>query len=68
MSTAPTSSGDPDTTPATRCDTATHTYRWTYVPTRTGRVKFAAWDPTTLADNSGALTDPRHRARPRATR
>ena len=47
---------DPDTDNGTGCDTATHTYRWTYTPTRTGRVKFASWDPTTLADNSGALT------------
>jgi hypothetical protein len=47
---------DPDTDSGDGCDTATHTYRWTYTPTRTGRVKFASWDPTTLADNSGALT------------
>ena len=47
--------GDPDDDAGDCCDTATHTYRWTYVPTRTGRVAFAVWDPTTLADNSGAL-------------
>ena len=47
--------GDPDDDTGDSCDTRTHTYRWTYVPTRTGRVAFAAWDPTTLADNSGAL-------------
>ena len=38
------------------CDTRTHTYRDTYTPTRTGRVTFALWDPTTLSDNAGALT------------
>jgi hypothetical protein len=47
---------DPDTDTGDGCDTANHTYRWTYTPTRTGRVTFASWDPTTLADNSGALT------------
>ena len=47
--------GDPDVDTGDSCDTRTHTYRWTYVPTRTGRVAFAVWDPTTLADNSGAL-------------
>jgi hypothetical protein len=47
---------DPDTDTGGGCDTATHTYRWTYTPPRTGRVKFASWDPTTLTDNSGALT------------
>ena len=47
--------GEPDVDAGDSCDTRTHTYRWTYVPTRTGRVSFAVWDPTTLADNSGAL-------------
>ncbi|HEX4700386.1 MAG TPA: hypothetical protein VH857_13645 [Actinomycetes bacterium] len=46
----------PDTDTGDGCDTRTHTYRWTYQPTRTGRVTFALWDPTTLTDNSGALT------------
>ena len=49
-------SADPDTDTGEGCDTANHTYRWTYTPQRTGRVKFASWDPTTLTDNSGALT------------
>jgi hypothetical protein len=48
--------GDPDTDTGGLCDTANHTYRWTYTPTRTGRVVFASWDPTPLDDNSGALT------------
>ena len=48
--------GEPDLDAGDSCDTRTHTYRWTYVPTRTGRVSLATWDPTTLADNSGALT------------
>ncbi len=47
--------GEPDVDAGDSCDTRTHTYRWTYVPTRTGRVSLAMWDPTTLADNSGAL-------------
>jgi hypothetical protein len=47
--------GDPDTDTSSSCDTVNHTYRWTYTPTRTGRVALASWDPTTLADNSGAL-------------
>jgi hypothetical protein len=46
----------PDTDTGDGCDTRTHTYRWTYQPSRTGRVTFAVWDPTTLTDNSGALT------------
>ena len=46
----------PDTDTGGSCDTVNHTYRWTYTPTRTGRVELASWDPTTLADNSGALT------------
>jgi hypothetical protein len=46
----------PDVDTGGTCDTRTHTYRWTYQPQRTGRVTFAVWDPTTLADNSGALT------------
>ena len=37
--------GDPDVDAGGACDTRTHTYRWTYVPTRTGRVPFAVWDP-----------------------
>jgi hypothetical protein len=48
--------GDPDTDTGGSCDTVNHTYRWTYTPTRTGRVELASWDPTTLADNSGALS------------
>ena len=46
----------PDVDTGGTCDTRTHTYRWTYQPQRTGRVTFALWDPTTLTDNSGALT------------
>src|SRR4051794_5164515 len=46
----------PDVDSGDDCDTRTHTYRWTYQPTRSGRVTFAVWDPTTLADNSGALS------------
>jgi hypothetical protein len=46
----------PDVDTGGTCDTRTHTYRWTFQPQRTGRVNFALWDPTTLADNSGALT------------
>lgn len=38
-----------------RCDPKTHTYRWTYVPERTGRANFKIWD-TRFADNSGGLT------------
>ena len=38
-----------------RCDPARHTYRWTYVPARTGRANFRIWD-TSFSDNSGALT------------
>jgi len=47
---------DPDTDTGGQCDTRTHTYRWTYQPWRSGRVTFSSWDPTTLADNAGALT------------
>ena len=47
---------DPDDNTGGGCDTRTHTYRWTYVPTRTGRVALALWDPTVLSDNTGALT------------
>jgi hypothetical protein len=47
---------DPDTDTGGQCDTATHTYRYVYKPWRGGRVTFATWDPTTLADNAGALT------------
>ncbi|HEU4911909.1 MAG TPA: hypothetical protein VFV76_08440 [Actinomycetes bacterium] len=38
------------------CDLRTHTYRDTLTPSRTGRVTLELWDPTTPADNSGALT------------
>ncbi len=38
-----------------RCDPKTHTYRWTYVPQRTGRANFRIWDRS-FADNSGGLT------------
>ena len=38
-----------------RCDPARHTYRWTYVPARTGRAVFRIWD-TSFADNAGGLT------------
>ena len=68
-STAPTCSGDPDIDTGERLRHAAPTP--TAGPTRrsrTGRVTFALWDPTTLADNSGALTDPGHRARRRGTR
>ena len=37
------------------CDTANHTYRWTYVPERTGRANFRVWD-SSFADNAGGLT------------
>ncbi|MGZ4597431.1 MAG: hypothetical protein ACXV3V_10940, partial [Actinomycetes bacterium] len=47
---------DPDTDTGGRCDTATHTYRYVYTPTRSGRVPFESWDPTPLSDNSGSLT------------
>ena len=47
---------EPDVDSGDDCDTRTHTYRWTYQPARSGRVTFAVWDPTTLADNSGALS------------
>jgi hypothetical protein len=47
---------DPDTDTGGQCDTATHTYRYVYKPWRSGRVTFATWDPTTLADNAGALS------------
>jgi hypothetical protein len=36
------------------CDTANHTYRWTYTPERTGRANFRVWD-TNFADNRGGL-------------
>jgi hypothetical protein len=48
--------GEPDVDTGGGCDTRTHTYRWVYQPTRTGRVTLAVWDPTTLTDNSGTLT------------
>jgi hypothetical protein len=35
------------------CD-ANHTYRWTYVPERTGRANFRVWD-STFTDNAGGL-------------
>ena len=54
---------EPDIDTGDDCDTRTHTYRWTYQPARTGRVTFAVWDPTTLTDNSGALTIRVHRRR-----
>ena len=38
------------------CDTTNHVYRSWYTPTRTGRVTFALWDPSTRSDNGGALT------------
>jgi hypothetical protein len=44
-----------DTDTGSGCDTASHTYRWTYVPDRNGRAVLRLWDPTTHADNSGAL-------------
>ncbi len=47
---------EPDVDSGDDCDTRTHTYRWTYQPARSGRVTFAVWDPTTLADNSGTLS------------
>jgi hypothetical protein len=39
---------------ADRCDPKSHTYRWTYVPERTGRANFRLWDPR-FSDNSGGL-------------
>jgi hypothetical protein len=47
---------EPDEDTGDDCDTRTHTYRWVYQPARTGRVTFAVWDPTSLADNAGALS------------
>jgi hypothetical protein len=47
---------DPDTNNGSNCDTRTHTYRWTYTPSRTGRAPFRIWDPNQFANNSGALT------------
>ena len=38
------------------CDTTNHVYRWMYTPTRSGRVTFALWDPSTRTNNSGSLT------------
>ncbi len=37
------------------CDTATHTYRQTFTPSRTGRVTFKVWEPGYYSDNSGSL-------------
>ena len=36
------------------CDSVNHTYRWTYVPERTGRANFRVWD-TNFRDNRGGL-------------
>lgn len=47
---------DADVDTGSECDTRTHTYRDTVTPTRTGRVRLDLWDPTTAADNAGALT------------
>ena len=38
-----------------QCDTKNNTYRWTYVPERTGRVNFRVWD-TNFRDNRGGLS------------
>ena len=38
------------------CDTVNHVYRWMYTPSRSGRVTFKLWDPTSFRDNTGALT------------
>lgn len=38
-----------------QCDAVNHTYRWTYVPERTGRANFRIWD-TNFADNGGGLS------------
>jgi hypothetical protein len=38
------------------CDTTNHVYRWMYTPTRSGRVTFVLWDPSTRTDNAGTLT------------
>ncbi len=46
----------PDVDTGRQCDENTHTYRWEYRPTRTGRVSFQLWDPGTYRDNSGGLT------------
>jgi len=46
---------DPDTDNGDDCDAATHTYRWDFVPDRTGRAVLRLWDPNGHADNSGAL-------------
>jgi hypothetical protein len=38
-----------------QCDAVNHTYRWTYTPSRTGRVTLQLWDPGPVADNTGGL-------------
>jgi hypothetical protein len=58
---------DPDVNTGSSCDNRTHTYRYLLTPDRTGRVMLATWDPTTLADNEGALTVRVVSAAPRAT-
>ncbi len=37
------------------CDNESHTYRWVYTASRTGRVPLTVWDPTSYKDNSGRL-------------
>jgi hypothetical protein len=37
------------------CDPLQHTYRWTYVPSRTGRANFRVWDAR-YSDNAGGLS------------
>lgn len=46
---------DPVRDTGDRCDAAGNTYRWTYTPTRTGRARFAVWDPSPQ-DNRGSLS------------
>ena len=55
-STATTCPPTPTRTPARAATRPTTPTAGPTRPTRTGRVKLASWDPTTLTDNSGALT------------
>ena len=57
--------GNPDQDTGNRCDSTSHAYRWTYTPSRTGRVTFKIWEPSSYADNSGGLSIRIVRATPR---
>ncbi len=45
-----------DSDTGNRCDTRSHTYRWMYTPSRSGRVTFKLWEPGAFSDNTGSLT------------